>query len=381
MRQRRVGPVPQRTIYGMRKTLPAVAIVLCTVVSGVLLARGRGSDEPYTNSFVCAADDYPCLKRQYEEAVSNGLTADVVSGLLNETTSTAGCHEAAHIAGRAIGRLDPDTALSLNTPELDARCDYGYLHGVFQGLAAINRDPTLAAIQHCAERASEVERDECFHAAGHGAAIVNDGIVSALSACEKLGGAAAESCAGGVYMEHVSSYLTVSTRVDGYGPRPVSQQEAEVMCSDAPERLMYACARKAALFWGPTLAGADLRDRCTKLAERASNGIRAVRACGAGVGEWLRNQRGWNIPETALEAESLDGQIAETCISSVGALDDLMLAACVDGVLTAILPGQVASGVESAAWIDPCPLLQAGGLTVAARECAALRVDLTGAAS
>lgn len=366
---------------GMRKLLllPLVLIV-GAIIGGVVVARDGTNPSHPSESIVCAPDDYPCLERQYDARVKAGYAERVVASL-PATATSAGCHEAAHIAGRVVGRIEPDTAIELNTAELDAQCDYGYLHGVFQGLASIGRDPVAAAKSHCSQRDGVVEQDECFHAAGHGAAITNETMKAALDACTVLEGAAAESCASGVYMEHVSSYLGNRSRAEGYGPEAIGSLEAGTMCSDVSELLLYPCVRKAALFWGPTIGADSLRDRCRAIVDMASNQSKATWACGAGVGEWLRNYERWGIPETAEEAAVLNGTIVSACAAALGSKDDTLLAACIEGVVTAILPGQVAGGVDPTAWIDPCPVLVAADLVEAGRECGDLRTELVGTVS
>lgn len=358
----------------------ALGLVSGSIVAGILSANSRPVQESPEPAISCGSSDLECLRIFYEDEIKAGRAQDLVSGLLTNAPEARGCHESAHVVGRLVGYYQPGGALGLNSTQLDSRCDYGYMHGVFQGLAEAGVDPVVAAGTYCSTETGVVQRDECFHAAGHGAAVVAKTLQDALDLCSSLSGEAMNSCQGGAYMEHVSSYLAVhlfvEDRKDGYGPDPVSVKEAESMCNGLNGDAVYPCSRKAALFWGPTLQDTTFKSRCESISTGAPDRERSLHACGAGVGEWIRNSERWGIPETKTEAEELSPKVVDACEKAVGNDDGLLMASCVEGVVTAILPGQILSVADRGAWIDPCLELERRGFSYAAGDCRSLRQEL-----
>jgi hypothetical protein len=367
----------RRWIYA---TVSVLGLVGGAVLAGVLNSDKTPSKTPSTQSATCGEADLICLKNLYEIEIKSGRGSSVVAGLLTSTPEARGCHETAHVVGRLVGYYQPNEALEMNTSQLDSRCDYGYMHGVFQGLAEVGVDPVIAAGTYCSAKTGMVERDECFHAAGHGAAIVGGTLENALKLCLSLSGEALASCRGGIYMEHVSSYLAVhlftESRKEDYGPTPVSTETAENMCMGLDGENMYPCARKAALFWGPTMIDTNFKDRCEYISKMVSEAERALHACGAGVGEWLRNSGRWGIPETAKEAQELNKILVDSCVQAIGNNDGILMAACVEGVVTAVLPGQMLGIENKEAWVNPCAELDSRGFSYAVNDCKNLRKEL-----
>ena len=327
----------------------------------------------------CNPGDLECLESSYEELAKDDKEGIIISDLLGSWDNNIGCHEAAHVAGKILGNLKPDSALFLNTGELDFRCDYGYIHGVFQGLAESGRDPVKEAESYCSEMENLVDKDECFHAAGHGSAIINKTIKPALESCAMLQIIQALSCLSGVYMEHVSAYMGSKNVPNYYGPTPVDPSEAKQMCKDVQSEFLEPCARKAAFFWGWGDNNVDLMEKCTKLSNREVGSIektRIDRACGQGVGEWLRNKEAWPIPESKQEADQVGGLLVNSCIKTMRGIDDVLLYSCIEGVLTVILPGQISSQMEESSWLDPCGYLKELDFKTSYNECVNLRTEL-----
>ena len=367
-----------RRIAALAGTFVAIGLAAAALLA---ISASKGSDNAQTSSRgepECAAGDTACLKELYEIQAGNGDVGAVVSSLLEFPTGSSGCHEAAHVAGRIVGARLPSVALEMNSPTLDAKCDYGYVHGVFQGIADAGKNPVEASKSYCGGIGEKVSRSECFHAAGHGAAIVLDSMDAALGSCEVLAEPDNGSCASGVYMEHVTSYLNQVNRGVEYGPAPISDTRAVEMCSDVVGFTLYHCARKAALFWGPVSEPGSLKTKCENLAARAVDETVALWECGAGLGEWLRNAERWGIPETSEEAAGVDQAIVDSCAGAVDSQDGVLLAGCFEGVIAAILPGQIAGVADQSAWINPCERLEDGEFPVAKRECEILRAEILG---
>lgn len=366
----------------MRKiAILAVLVLGIGALLGLVSARTTESASTEAGAGVtdetCVPGDSVCLKELYAAAVQRGDAETVVSGLLDFETGESGCHESAHIAGRIIGAAMPREALLLNSTALDSRCSYGYVHGVFQGLADIGENPVRAARTYCGELAGKLPRSECFHAAGHGAAIVLGNIEAAIDSCRTLAEPDNGSCAGGVYMEHVTSYLGDGGREADFGPRPVSDTQARSMCSNESGLFLYQCARKAALFWGKTLPREALEGKCEELAVKVADPTDVMLECGAGAGEWLRNDTKWSIPRTLEEANEMNLNVVSECLKLAAGRDGSFLAGCFEGVIAAVLPGQVAGVEDRDAWINPCRSITED-YPIAKRECTTLRSEIAG---
>lgn len=326
-------------------------------VAGAVLHTGSDStNDDSTDTLQCPPSDPRCAAQTVRDLLSTGAVTAAVSELERIPIDAVGCHDLAHDVGRAAGRLPWAEALGLNTSTLDLRCDYGYIHGVFQGLADSGTDIAQVAQVGCAPDGTEAG-EECYHAAGHGIAISTSTVPAALRSCAQIDYVdGAVSCASGVFMEHATSFIAAArgTGASTQHVAPLDAGAAARLCLDVDPVWVLPCARKAALFWSTADAGPGaLATQCIALAEtrRVERGD-VLLECGAGIGEWLRNIEGWEVPVSAAEAAALDAEVAGACgaIPGVGRLRH----GCIEGVVTLILPGQVLSGTPRESWIAPC---------------------------
>jgi hypothetical protein len=360
----------------MRKAVVA-AIFCCAATAAIAVAVSfnygavRTTTEPsFTSAARCLPSDAACTRSSIEQDAGEGRFASAIQTLLL-AESKNGCHTWGHLVGKlAAGRLTADEAFSLNSAELDVACDFGYLHGVFQGLVASGAD-----IQRVLSLGCPVERDqwwvhECFHGVGHAFGSSGISLDRALLECRAIR-REESACASGVYMEFAARYLEQDSEL-GMNPDSLSSAEkltdaaAREMCFTSPKAaapdLLDTCARKAALFWGPTTGREPLGLRCMALLRTWSGVATSGTAveCGAGIGEWLRNSVKWEVPGSPTEAASLNELVAASCTQETGSqpveyADDLLYG-CVEGAVLATLPGQIGAGIEQDSWLNPCEI-------------------------
>lgn len=125
------------------------------------------------------------------------------------------CHAAAHIVGRAAYQVYGGDVFGR---AIDARCQYGFLHGSIESmLAHYNGDTLVPSFNaRCLEQVDLNARAQCQHALGHGLMVYyNYNLPEALDACEALSGGALLRCYEGAYMENAfTSYESaISARV------------------------------------------------------------------------------------------------------------------------------------------------------------------------
>jgi hypothetical protein len=340
---------------------------LVVLAGGVVLAAVVGptpgiSPAPQAS---CAAGDQVCWAALIDDHVADGDIAAALDVAMGAGSAGGACHSWGHEIGRAAASVfDPVDAFGLNSDDIDQRCDYGYLHGVFQGYQARGeRDLGELVSVGCPTQRSGWWRNECLHGLGHAVAAASSTLDMALSSCSQLGGpplnldrADTDSCASGVFMEYASAYLDAEaamTPQGATGAPKLTDAEAAVVCNGA---WVEVCARKAALFWGPTTEESnELGSRCAEL-----GGDTVALDCGASIGEWLRNSLRWPVPDTVDAADTVSGQAARECQRAAAGAGDQeagVLYGCLEGVIVATLPGQVAAGMKADTWFNPCTKL------------------------
>jgi len=148
------------TVRSMRKAIVA-AIVCCVITSAVAVvvsfnsADVRTATKPIPTGVIdCLPEDAVCVRSSIMEDTYAGRFSVAIQTLLS-SASKNGCHTWGHLVGKvAAERLTSEEAFSLNSNELDVACDFGYLHGVFQGLVSSGTDISLVLNLGCpAERA------------------------------------------------------------------------------------------------------------------------------------------------------------------------------------------------------------------------------------
>ena len=276
-----------------------------------------------------------------------------------------GCHKAAHEIGRqASFSADPLKALLLNTPEVDQLCQYGYVHGLFQGYAVKGVSAVVIATTSClAVPGAPGVVSECFHASGHGVAISKTSLTDALVECAIIYPPYDLNCAAGVYMEYMDRYWlgdAISKDAEGYAPL-LSEKEALSICTGASQRLVAICAKEAPAFWGhsdntPTFLG----QRCRELAD--STTVDVIQSCGVGVGRRFQNDAAWSLsgtsryPETIPEALEISRSLATSCEEATKVAGALKFwSGCIEAAIQPTLSGQILTKTPSSIWIDPCP--------------------------
>lgn len=306
---------------------------------------------------------------------------------LLENPRLEGCHGAAHEIGRQASFVaEPLEVLQLNTPEVDQRCQYGFIHGLFQGYAAQGISAITIANTSC----HRVPGDpgvvsECFHASGHGVAITQTTLVDALADCEMIDAPHDLNCATGVYMEYMDRYWlgdAVPSGTSGYAPL-LSEQEALSVCAWTSQQWVAVCAKEAPAFWGrsnssPTFLG----QRCRELAE--STAVDVIHLCGVGVGRRFQNAAVWNLsgvslyPETTSEAREISRSLATSCEEATRAAGALgFWSGCIEAAIQPMLSGQILTKTPPAMWIDPCPTIVAEEWPQAMHlECVRIRTDV-----
>jgi hypothetical protein len=357
----------------MRRALTLVT-ACCVVAGAVAVLSSRSpdlptADSPRSDSPQCVASDSACIRSAIERDALDGRFAEALHTLLT-VESKNGCHAWGHMVGKiAANRLAAD-ALTMNSDELDVACDFGYLHGAFQGLVAAGTDVRSVIDLGCPVNRDAWWLNECFHGVGHALASSGVSIEQALLDCRALD-REEPACASGVYMEFAARYLEQGSQQgmnpDEHSPaQKLTDDAAASMCfalpkTDAPG-LLDSCARKAALFWGPNHVRGALGSRCAELllAWSGGHGEGTAVECGAGIGEWFRNSMMWDAPTEPDEAAKLNEVVASACTEEVrglvGEISTDVLYGCIEGAVLATLPGQVSAGLGRDSWLNPCEL-------------------------
>lgn len=315
-----------------------------------------------------------------DTAIESGVVPTTPNKVLNSLNSVEGalvdllknprpegCHQSAHEIGRqASYTADPLKALQLNTPEVDQLCQYGYVHGLFQGYATKGVSAVVIATTSCpAVPGAPGVVSECFHASGHGVAITKASLTDALEECATVYSPHDLNCAAGVYMEYMDRYWlgdAISKDSEGYAPL-LSEKEALSICAGASQRLVAICAKEAPAFWGrsnntPTFLGL----RCRELAN--STTVDVIQSCGVGVGRRFQNDAVWNLsgtsryPETIPEAREISRSLATSCEEATKVAGALKFwSGCIEAAIQPMLSGQILTKTPSSIWIDPCPVV------------------------
>ena len=311
-------------------------------------------------------------------------TVSVHDGIdrLLSTADAAGCHAEAHDLGRsAASTLEVSAAFALNTPELDDRCQFGFLHGLFQGYASLGLDSTTVADEGCSTLPSPSALSECFHAAGHGIALSTNDLNEALGVCTTFVSNFQDPCAGGAFMEY-------SERLRGaFDPAHqvelLDSDRAASICEWTHQRWRMVCALEAVKFWSQTET--DPVDLATKCAALAAGIPEVLDRCANGLGRWLQNQVLWGgsdsvgVPATADEASKVSVALADACLLAASTVPAVAVP-CLEYATHPLLIGQVSSGANPDTWIDPCTGIPAH-LSEVRAECENVRTDIIAQAS
>lgn len=339
-----------------RHTRLVLACGITLVVVGVLSLAGWPSDTATSRRDGKPAGGVAAVRADLADLVQD--------------QSPTGCHATAHAAGkRAADRLTPTEALQLNTADLDRHCQYGYLHGLFQGFAAQGLEPLDVARAGCdTVRGDGGATVECFHASGHGVALTTTTLLDALRICLQLPPPHTTACGGGAFMEYSDRYRLGSAATPDASLRVplLDADAASSICDWTGPEWIAVCALEAAKFWAPTNADAAyLGTRCNDLASRdaATDGI--LERCATGVGRWFQNRAVWTddgadfIPEDPATAAAAGTALAAACSAAAGSTTDssTFLRGCIEGATQPILNGQIRDGAPRAAWLSLCAWL------------------------
>jgi len=336
----------------MRGTMGCMRIVkyLLLVCATAILACS--SD---TGPSTAGPDSRMALRAEFEREITRLVDGRVLVG---------GCHGEAHTLGRAAAeRLGPSVAFALNSPDLDEHCHYGFLHGLFQGLA----DGGASLIEHAAAGCGSLGHAasaECFHAVGHGVALTTEDLPRALDVCATLLNRDWEPCGLGAVMEYSDRYrLGPPVDDDEMHVAVYSSAAAERFCDDLDVQWLGVCAKEAAKFWGPSVNRlSDLGVWCDRMAVRGPYAELLTR-CAEGAGRWLQNRASWvrpgevAVPETAEAATRASTAFARECVDAAIGLAhaaSIFLPPCLEFAMAPALLNQVQLALPPEVWVDAC---------------------------
>lgn len=253
------------------------------------------------------------------------------------------CHDRTHIIGRWSGaNTDVTTAMSHD----DGLCQYGYIHGVMEGVADVSSPAEFKAKmpQMCVRWDGETYETECLHAVGHGAAAaVGDDVVEAVTYCDALADPDEQRhCAGGALMEYGNSWRRLvlaqrgtpevpeGTQTPGApGMSQITAEEAENICELLPDNYTLECYNRVVSFWGPVLDWDfdTFFARCGEVED-----ARERSGCAESAGEWINAKHGVEAREEAVAA------------CTAGPAD--MALSCYAGLIRSGVASEVASGLD-----------------------------------
>lgn len=362
---------------------PTLVVTAALVVLAVLAAVSKGVLPDTTEAPTPPPFAEPTASRPLEslDAVATALATILAN------PKVEGCHGTTHTIGKQAAMIAaPLDALQINSPEVDQRCQYGYMHGLFQGYAARGIEAISTARTGCPSAPGGPHViTECFHAAGHGVAITRSSLEESLADCATLRSPHDLECATGVFMEYAESYRFGNNRAPdlvGYAPL-LTHTEAQSVCERAGERWLPVCAKEAPTFWGQTNQDPSyLGRKCHNLTALQSPEV--VRLCGVGVGRLVQNMPTWDfgdagpVPQTSAQAQTVSRSIAESCIAAYHAVTTVQFwSGCIEAAMQPMLSGQVSTNVSDEVRIDPCRFVAPNDATDDLhRECVRLRASV-----
>lgn len=198
------------------------AIVLCGILACIPLAFVAGKVLHTSMSNASQSIDDPCAEdlrstcwtQYYESFLKTNSASEALRDFKIKYQSVPGartfCHPILHVIGRSAGIEYGSVAGAYAAG--DTVCRSGYYHGVLEGL--FTKEGGEKLLDQLDSICRAVRGDgytynyySCVHGIGHGLmAFFDHDIFESLEGCKRLSGAWEQSsCAGGVFMENVTS--------------------------------------------------------------------------------------------------------------------------------------------------------------------------------
>jgi hypothetical protein len=244
---------------------------------------------------------------------------------IDQPQMRSSCHSLQHVVGR-LGAQNPDMGF------FSTDCQYGYLHGLLQGLGSTFSDPDafVSEVKAYCARQSLDDAEACAHGVGHAAAVAAPAdLVRAVRSCRNLGSLVLEGhCAGGALMEFGDDYLakvgwfasTNSAASDNAAEATsVDGLDLQNLCTLIPEHLEDRCYERLWMFISPLYS--DDFAAATRVCDEADGSayVLCYRGFGGSVPIFLNLDGRYNAfwpPDSAAEASRLAEAYAEVCVST-----------------------------------------------------------------
>lgn len=273
---------------------------------------------------------------------------------------SASCHGLFHVIGRAAAH-DYEKHLGFRSRE----CQYGYIHGFMQGVAAQQpADTAVSAVEEvCASFDDEVDVVNCFHGAGHAMSLLAPtDLVATLEYCSMFetstSSLPARLCADGALMEFGDDRLLQVGLLDGNNaastestgePTDVSGIDPHTLCASLPVLFEGACASRLWMFVvSPDGPPVDAVALCEKFDDPES-----AEECYIGFGQWeiqqvLGTPEALWPPTTPREADDVARLMADICEATTFAAE------CFLGVIPSTISHLYAAGFANELVPDVC---------------------------
>jgi len=282
------------TVLYMRKThVAGVLVLLFSVCVAVFVSRpGVDADktppdlattQPSPTTLDLSTCDAACVIKEAQAIAQQDSPSAALAWInsIADVETKFGCHASHHAVGVDVGRRSYPNFPDVITTD----CQYGYLHGTLQGVAtelSYDKSGTYGknafekmlywlqegsmyckSLNETAPKSPSKVRnatDECMHALGHGAAVIEfDDLASVLKACSAIDDVAF-ACADGAMMEYAddiwdragwvhweTGYTEITTSFD--------LKEAAELCQNVADSIAQACWRRIGSFVGPMVDG------------------------------------------------------------------------------------------------------------------------------
>ena len=265
-----------RASFGRRWLLPLgiLAASALAALGIVLFGRAEGAGGAAGCSGALSTD-YACHQERYRELVRDSGVEAAFAQLKDDykknELAKAGCHQLAHVIGRAAAERYGD--LSATYGKGDNFCFAGYYHGAMETfIAKIGADRileeagTLCAGLRGEHKEHSFSHYNCVHGLGHGfMGVLESEMFEALEACDTLPDAwERENCYGGVFMEN---YMTGHNT--GRPSRYLDADRPLYPCTEVETRYKNRCYYSQSAFALKTQGGdfAEAFDLCATTAE------------------------------------------------------------------------------------------------------------------
>lgn len=220
----------------------AFAVLVAAVLVLLLSTQDQATTSPSTTSYpVAPTSTVPtstndclgkglCLANTLIELAKTDPAAALArydSAAAQDEQLRIDCHAAYHVIGRVVGKSTKEPWVAFKSGSTN--CNYGYVHGVVEGLLDTVTDPETAAdelVKLCLPPEGTTGKDtaaiegNCEHGAGHALLRLVKDAPLALQDCRsafaepKFAPTAAATCADGVFMEYANAPATYGS-IDG----------------------------------------------------------------------------------------------------------------------------------------------------------------------